>query len=52
MITRGADAHRPILFLGWAGIRTLLKLWNAVETGDAAGRIYSGVFAATGVKAG
>lgn len=52
MITRGADAHRPILFLGWAGIRTLLKLWNVVETGGAAGGIYTRVFAATSVKPG
>lgn len=41
MIARGADARRQILFLGWAGIRTLLKLWNVVETGGAAGVLYT-----------
>jgi hypothetical protein len=51
-IPKGYSTRSSIRYLGWAGIRTLLKIWNVVETGGAAGGIYTRVFAATGVKPG
>lgn len=49
-IPTGYSAKSSVRYVGWLGIRTVLKLWNVIETGSPAGGIYTRVFAATGLK--